>query len=114
MLVARFSLEQFYAPGRICPRCWKRHRSWYAVARCRWKRHLWVSGNPPVNRDAYATISDCGRVYPPTLSLRTIVLHPTREKAEAALDLINRVSCGGACSRQHRLIHLPVSERDQP
>jgi hypothetical protein len=105
----RIHPEPHYAPHRVYPRCGKRHRSWYTVASCRWKRNLWIAGNPPAHQDAYATVSFCGRIYPPGVWL-TFVLHATREKAELAIRLIDRVSCGGACSKQHRLTHLPIKE----
>jgi hypothetical protein len=93
-----------WLPGRYCPCCTtKRHLSWYAVARCRFRRHLlWINGDPPASGVCYATVSRCRQ--PGTRDYITVVLHATRAAAEAAMDLIRKCGCGGSCSRLHELV----------
>jgi hypothetical protein len=49
-----------WAPGRFCPRCTStRHQSWYVVARCRWRKAEWVTGNPPASGPCFALLAHC-------------------------------------------------------
>jgi hypothetical protein len=87
-----------------CGRCRRRHRSWRAVAQCRWQKALWISGNPPFDGSScYASVSDCPCFRRVGL---TAVLHATRAEAEAAKRLIDKYACGGGCSRQHRVVEV--------
>jgi hypothetical protein len=93
------------APGTVCPRCGRRHKSWRTVAECRWHPALWVSGLAPPDATCYATVSFCGHPYPRTPRI-TVCLWDTRARAEAALTGINHLGCGGSCRRRHQLIVL--------
>src|SRR4051812_39528456 len=87
-----------WAPGILCPRCGRRHRDWYAVAKCRWRPTCWVQGNPR-GKECWATVSLCA-------GETTVMLHPTRDRAESSIRLIDDLACGGNCWRQHYLYHL--------
>jgi hypothetical protein len=86
-----------------CRRCGKAHRSWRSVALCRWPKALWISGNPPFDGPAFASVSDCPCFRRVGL---TAILHPTEARAEDAKALIDRFACGGGCSRQHRVVEV--------
>lgn len=87
-----------------CRACLRRHRSWYARARCLLAPTYWVTGNPPVAGRCFASVSDCGHVdFRP---MRTVVLYPDRDQAEAAKRSIDGHGCGGRCSRRHRVVEL--------
>jgi hypothetical protein len=86
-----------YAPGCVCPRCRRRHTSWYRVAKCRWPRALWINGDPPAHEDAFALVSAC----PPGLS---VTLWASRAEAEKAKIDLNACGCGGQCRNFHRVI----------
>ncbi len=88
-----------WCPGRYCPRCTtRRHQSWATVARCRWRRAEWVSGDPPGNGQCWALLARCGTL--------TVSLHRTREAAERAKSGIDRWACGGRCSGAHEIVVL--------
>jgi hypothetical protein len=103
-------LAEIYAPGAVCPQCHRRHRDWHRVAQCRWKRGLlWVQGNPPPTRPAYACVSYCrhpGYRY----GTITVTLWPTEAEAMGAKALIDRVACGGSCSRRHKVYELTPAD----
>lgn len=46
-------------PFHSCGYCGRRHRSWHAVAKCRWDRAVWISGNPPPGGSCFAVASAC-------------------------------------------------------
>jgi hypothetical protein len=86
-----------------CLRCGRAHRSWRAVAMCRWPRALWISGDPPISGPCYASVSDCPCFRRVGL---TAILYATRAEAEAAKRVIDATACGGGCSRQHRVVEV--------
>jgi hypothetical protein len=89
-------------PRRLLP-CWvcgRHHRSWYAYATCRWRKALWVAGNPP-GRFCWALVSRC---HPGC----TVTLHATLEGAIASRHAIDVGACGGCCQGEtgHRILPL--------
>jgi hypothetical protein len=98
-MVARLTDSETYAPGTPCPDCGRRHRTWRAVAECRWRDGLeWVTGNPPAGGACYAVVS----IYPRGV---TVTLWALPAEAERAKALIDRLACGGRCLGEpgHRL-----------
>jgi hypothetical protein len=93
-------------PGAVCPRCWKRHRSWHNLARCRFRRGLaWVSGNPPPWGPCFATVTRCTHHHYRGAQV-SVMLWPTEARAEEALALVNATGCGGGCSGRHELVAM--------
>jgi hypothetical protein len=91
------------AANPCCRRCGRYHRSWRAVALCRWPRAEWVAGAPAWRGPCYASVSLCpgyGRAGV------TAILYATAGEAHAAKSLIDRLACGGGCSRQHCVVAL--------
>jgi hypothetical protein len=77
-----------------------RHRTYNAVAGCRWPRAEWVEGQGP-----FALLAYC--------DVLTVMLHPSRELAEDSRRWIDHYGCGHACRvarwgdpRAHRIIDL--------
>lgn len=84
--------------------CGRTHRTFGTLARCIWRRAVWVTGNGP-----YATVARC-RVL-------TVQLHPTQEAAEAAKRVIDSSGCGGACpcnGNGHDLVRLVAPDEAEP
>ena len=80
-----------YRPGAVCPDCGRRHRTWRAVATCRWRDGLvWVAGEPPASQPCFAVVSFCP-------SGTTVTLWADRQEAEKRKGLIDRLACGGRC-----------------
>jgi hypothetical protein len=101
--------EPAYAPRRECPRCGQRHRDWHKVASCRWHRGLlWCQGNPPAGGPCFAVVSLCGHPGNYRGPQVTVTLWRTREEAEEAKGMIDRLACGGGCCRDHRLVEMPL------
>jgi hypothetical protein len=78
--------------------------SYRAVAEREWPEHVWITGNGP-----YATVSYCAGYDPPPEPgepVISVMLHATEDLARQALDLIDRISCGGGCTRRHGLYLL--------
>lgn len=63
------------------------------TAKKRWPDAEWISGDGP-----YASLAHC--------NVLTVQLHTTRTGAERAISFIDRIGCGGACSRDHDLVVL--------
>jgi hypothetical protein len=84
-----------------CSQCGRRHRSWLAVAKCRWPRAEWVCGDPPFDGPAFASVSLCGGE-----GQTTVILYPTEAEARGAKRLIDRLACGGRCCRLHSVVEL--------
>ncbi len=95
-----------YAPRHQCPRCRRRHRDWYAVASCRWKGALWITGRPTSTRDAYAVVSHCR-------GLVTVTLWKTLEQAQEAKAMIDACACGGCCCRHHELVVMTANPSEE-
>jgi hypothetical protein len=89
----------FAAPFTRCPRCGRRHRSWYALAECLWPRVAWVQGDPPARRPCFALVSNCSPA-------RTVTLWPSLAAAEQSKAMIDRLACGGCCRRDHAIYLL--------
>jgi hypothetical protein len=90
-MVARLSDPDTYAPGAACPDCGRRHRTWHAVARCRWRDGLeWVAGNPPASGACWALVSICGGKV-------TVTLWADREDADRRKRVLDATACGGRC-----------------
>ncbi len=81
-------------PQGPCPKCGRRHRTWYAVASCRWPKPLWVMGN-----GCWASLSRC---HPGC----TIILFGSEVEALEAKASIDKFACGGACCRRHYVVDL--------
>lgn len=73
--------------------CTRRHRTFGALARCIWPRAAWISGE-----GAFVVVAHC--------RVTTVTLHADVEAAQSALDTIDGGSCGGRCSRHHKLVRL--------
>src|SRR5262245_47705668 len=86
-------------PGLDCWNCERTHRSWYRYAWCRWRRAIWISGDPPVSGPCFALVAACGRGT-------TVTLHESRAEAEKDKARIDRLACGGQCWRAHRIVAL--------
>jgi hypothetical protein len=96
---ATMHFEPEWQPGRECPECGRQHRSWRLVAKCRWPRAIWITGNPPASRPCFALVSYC----PPGA---TVTLWDTLARAEERKRGIDKFACGGRCWRDHRIIAL--------
>jgi hypothetical protein len=68
-----------------CHGCGRAHRTWRALAKCRWRKAEWVSGN-----GRFASVSYCPRGI-------TVQLYADRVEAEQAKAFIDRLACGGRC-----------------
>jgi hypothetical protein len=89
-------------PEVECPRCERRHRTWNALAKCLWPRSIWVSGN-----GRYASRSDCPHSAGRRLEWGgTVILYDSRQEAEQAKAMIDRLACGGQCWRRHKVVDL--------
>jgi hypothetical protein len=62
--------------------------NWYRVARRRWPRAAWITGDGP-----FALVAYC----PPT----TVTLWTTMEAAQAKRDSLDGWRCGHTCSGRH-------------
>src|SRR5262245_43733967 len=94
----------WWAPGGRCPGCGRRHVTWTAVAKCRW-RPEWVAGSVPCHHAAYAVVSFCRRPGYPGSQI-TVTLWGDIARAEQALADLNQTGCGGACRLQHELVAI--------
>lgn len=74
-------------------KCTRAHRGYRTFAKCIWTRAAWIAGN-----GAFAVVASCRAT--------TVTLHHTLDAAHLALQTIDATGCGGACTRQHRLIRL--------
>jgi hypothetical protein len=102
-----------WAPGLRCPRCKRRHRSWYAVACCRWERGLcWVNGDPPADGPCFACVSFCRGVHYGSEFI-TATLWSRLSEAEEAKHIIDVSACGGACNRQHVIFTMRSAAADK-
>jgi hypothetical protein len=90
-------------PTRPCSRCGKRHRSWRTIAMCRWPRATWISGDPPFAGPCFASVSSCSGFR---RSGATVILYGVEDRAIEAKTMIDRLGCGGGCSRQHAIVVL--------
>jgi hypothetical protein len=82
-----------------------RHSAYRTKAGRLWPQHAWITGDGP-----YATVSFCDNYDPPPGPddpATTVMLHKTEQDARKALDLIDRLACGGGCTRDHWLIEIP-------
>jgi hypothetical protein len=103
-LPGRQASTERWEPGAACPRCRRRHQTWHTLARCRWSRGLlWVLGDPPAEGPCYATVSRCHEGGIGGGPMVTVCLWAARDEAEGALACIDRLGCGGRCSRRHSL-----------
>jgi hypothetical protein len=84
-----------------CRRCGRRHRSWRAVAMCRWPNAIWIAGSAPDDGPCFASVSLCGGD-----AQTTVILYPSDEEAQAAKRLIDRLACGGRCCRLHSVVEV--------
>ena len=76
------------------------HRTYLAVAKCRWPRANWITGE-----GEYAVISDC-KHGPTDRDCMTVTLWPTLDEAAKALAQISWTGCGGRCSNDHSIVRL--------
>lgn len=75
--------------------CTKAHRSPRTMARCVWRRAIWIHGN-----GHFACVAYCGRGT-------SVLLCPTIEAARGAKAAIDNAGCGGFCSaRGHEIVQL--------
>jgi hypothetical protein len=77
-----------------CPRT---HKTFLSFARCVWPEARFLPGNGP-----YATVRGCGGV--------TVLLHPTLERAEHALQHMHPHPTDGRCDSGHVLALLVLPE----
>jgi hypothetical protein len=75
--------------------CEQQHRSHLAMAGCIWKRAVWVHGE-----GQYALVARC--------QVLTVTLYPTPEAAGCALEFIDGIGCGHACTRRHEIVQLQL------
>jgi hypothetical protein len=89
-----------------CPHCGRSHRSWSALASCRWhKGLLWISGWADPSGPCWACVSLCPLSTSRGASV-TVTLWPSREEAAAAKAEIDRTACGGRCMRLHQILAM--------
>jgi hypothetical protein len=80
--------------------CGHRHRSYHAVAKCRWPKHG-IQGDGP-----YAVVSNCARAHRPL-----IWLADTEAVAQTILDAMNNNNgCGERCQHQHEIYVIGMIE----
>ncbi|GAB3154210.1 hypothetical protein GCM10027258_57750 [Amycolatopsis stemonae] len=79
--------------------CARKHRTFLAMAKCIWRRAVWITGEGP-----YATVSRCA--HGPYELAVTVRLHADLDSAQSSLKLINDTGCGGRCSNRHELVEL--------
>jgi hypothetical protein len=95
-----------WAPGLRCRSCGRRHKTWHAVASCRWRKGLsWVQGDPPASGPCVACVSFCrgahyGHEYV------TVTLHATEAEALRRKAGIDSSGCGGSCTKKHRIFMM--------
>lgn len=79
-----------------CRRCGAQHRTWHALAKCRFCRsgHDWTAGNA-----RYASVAFCPRCV-------TVFMYPTLQEALDAKAAIDAGGCGGMCHRNHKVFDL--------
>lgn len=82
-----------------CRRCGRRHRSWRALAKCRWPGAHWVGGEGP-----FASVSSCRPGD-------SVELYATRQQAERARARIDEWGCCGGCTLLHRVVDLAGGRR---
>jgi hypothetical protein len=87
------------APGQPCPRCARRHRSWYRVAHCVWPRSIWIAGDPSWRGPCFALESFC----PPGL---TVTLWESLAEAQESRHQIDTLHCGSRCRGDHVIYQL--------
>jgi hypothetical protein len=78
--------------------CSSRHRTWNKVAECIWPRSVWVTGE-----GRYAVLAWCRSL--------TVTLWESPAEAENAKQFIDKLACGGMCSRDHEIVELDPSIR---
>jgi hypothetical protein len=93
-------------PGERCRGCQVKHKTWLAVACCRWRVTRWpIMGCPPPDGLCYVMLAECGG--PPAVSL-----WPSLEEAERAFGRIAAAGCGPGCQRdRHGLFVLVGAEQ---
>ena len=79
--------------------CTKRHRTHFTMAKCVWRKALWVSGDGPFASVSYCPHMPYGRAI-------TVELHQTSEAAQQAKARIDDTHCGNRCQKDHELIEL--------
>jgi hypothetical protein len=60
---------------------------------CQWPRAEWIHGE-----GSYALLAHC--------HVLTVTLHPTLASAEESKTFIDRLACGHACHRAHKIVRL--------
>lgn len=73
-----------------CKYCGKRHRTYKAVAKCKFPKAEWIEGE-----GRYGCLAFC--------DVLTIKLWPTKAEAEQAKASIDSGKCGGKCVKNHKL-----------
>lgn len=69
---------------------------WQSKAHKRWgKKAEWIQGDGP-----FAVLAHC-RVL-------TVTLHATKGEADDSKAFIDRLACGGLCTRNHEIIDLTL------
>jgi hypothetical protein len=92
------------APGQPCPRCGRRHRTWYRLAHCLWPRSIWIAGDPSWRGPCFALLSLC----PPAL---TVTLWSTLGEARESKREIDTTHCGSRCRKDHTIYQLGSEDR---
>jgi hypothetical protein len=86
----------YWAPGQCCPGCGGNHRTWRAVAGCRWRKsqrnktYLIVIGDPPASGPCYAVLCLCPNVPGGRFPTHTVYLYAALEDAEEKLTAIRQ------------------------
>ena len=77
--------------------CSSNHWLYRRMARCIWRRAVWISGEGP-----YACVANCGRGT-------SVTLHETCESAQASKRQIDWLGCGGFCHWSgHKVVELEL------
>lgn len=96
-------------PGTApCRSCGRRHKAWRTLAKCRWKKAIWVEGD-----GRWASVSLCPHsVGFNRYQATTVQLYDDRDEASRAKDRIDRLACGNSCSRQHFIFDMAKAMED--
>lgn len=87
-----------------CKYCSKTHRTYHAVAKCKFPWALWIDGEGEWGSMAWCERPDYRG------STLTIQLYKTREAAEKAKQWIDEGGCGGSCYKDHTIWNFHCKE----
>jgi hypothetical protein len=81
--------------------CSASHQSFLTLAKCIWRRAVWITGEGP-----FALLARCPSGPTERRQALTVTLWPTLRDAEVQKAFIDRMGCGGRCWGDHQIIKL--------